>query len=141
RLHKSQCLSISFWIGHPKVTVLPCLGIISLLLADKHKTLVSDLAQTSDHGLIVLYIMVAVQFQKSIPADGIHIIHGVRSVWMPGQLYPLPCGKVLINVLAGIVQFLLYLLTGFRNINFTLLTDDQTFIQLLLKLFNRKFKI
>src|SRR5690606_16758114 len=106
RFHQPKGLSVTFWVGHTKVSVLPCLGVVSFLLAHEHIALVSNLSKSTYHGLVVLYISVTVEFQKSIPADGLDVIHGIGPVRMSRELYPLPCGLVFIDVLAGLFQFL-----------------------------------
>ena len=60
--HQSQCLSIPFGVGHAKIAVLTGFGVIPLLGSDAHKCLVTNFAQTTDHGFVITKIAIAMKF-------------------------------------------------------------------------------
>ncbi len=90
---------------------------MAFLLADDHYGHAINFSEAADHGFIVAYVAVAVEFYK-LAAHFFNILQGIGPVWVPAQLYTVPGGKVLGQVLFGFNDLFFELGDGPAHIGF-----------------------
>ena len=97
--HDPQRLAVSFGMRAAEVAHNVFLGVAPLLVGHHRDGTAADLGQPAGHGRVVAEQTVAVQLGEVCEAET-EVIEGERPRRVAGDLHPLPCGQVLVDLLA-----------------------------------------
>ena len=115
-LHQAQGLAVTLGLGHAEITHGALFGIAPFLMPDDHARLAIETRKTADNGLVICVSTVAMQLMK-IGEDFIHIVHGVRTLRMTGNLRYLPGCQLGVEVFGELLAFLRKTVDFFADID------------------------
>src|SRR5262245_57151812 len=93
-------------MGAPEIAHHVLFGVAPFLVSDNDATLAAEHRHTAWHCAIVGKAAIAVQFDP-VRETALDVIKSERPLIVPGDLDPLPCRQIVINVAARFPKFYL----------------------------------